>query len=191
MIMKTKILTIVLFLVTFFSVSSYSQSYSTPDTVEVSITEGTSTYIVDKLSTREAKTMFVADKLTDVINNSKMITDIDLGETNLDKVILTVNDRINSDDIKELNTLISIFTMNNYYRTKPLEFLVISGDNKVLISLVLTNSIEEINRNKATYKCNIAGIIDTNFINTKYAKDLLSKYTSVLCYKILSYDLFI
>ena len=186
--MKTKILAIVLFLVTFFSVSSYSQSYSMPDTVEVSITEGTSTYIVDKLSTREAKTMFVADKLTYVINNSKMITDIDLGETNLDKVIFTVNDRINSDDIKELNTLISIFTMNNYYRTKPLEFLVISEDNKVLISLVLTHSIEEINGNKATYKCNIAGIIDTNLINTKYTKDLLLKYTSVLCYKILSYD---
>ena len=189
--MKTKILAIVLFLVTFFSVSSYSQSYSMSDTVEVSITEGTSTYIVDKLSTREAKTMFVADKLTYVINNSKMITDIDLGETNLDKVIFTVNDRINSDDIKELNTLISIFTMNNHYRTKPLEFLVISEDNKVLISLVLTHSIEEINGNKATYKCNIEGIIDTNFINTKYAKDLLSKYTSVLCYKILSHDLFI
>ena len=185
--MKTKILAIVLFLVTFFSVSSYSQSYSMLDTVEVSIEEGgTSTYIVDKLSTREAKTMFVADKLTYVINNSKMITDIDLGETNLDKVIFTVNDRINSDDIKELNTLISIFTMNNYYRTKPLEFLVISEDNKVLISLVLTNSIEEINGNKATYKCNIAGIIDTNFINTKYAKDLLSKYGTLL-YKVASY----
>ena len=115
-----------------------------------------------------------------------MITDIDLGETNLDKVIFTVNDRINSGDIKELNTLISIFTMNNYYRTKPLEFLVISEDNKVLISLVLTHSIEEINGNKATYKCNIAGIIDTNFINTKYTKDLLSKY-GTLSYKVTSY----
>ena len=184
--MKIKILAIVLFLVTFFSISSYSQRYFITDTTEVTLLDGTSTYIVDKLFTREAKTMFVADKLTYVINNSKMITDIDLGETNLDKVIFTVNDRINSDDIKELNTLISIFTMNNHYRTKPFGFLVISEDNKVLISLVLTHSIEEINGNKATYKCNIEGIIDTNFINTKYAKDLLSKYGTLL-YKVAFY----
>ena len=184
--MKIKILAIVLFLVTFFSISSYSQRYFITDTTEVTLLDGTSTYIVDKLSTREVKTMFVADKLTYVINNSKMITDIDLGETNLDKVIFTVNDRINSDDIKELNTLISIFTMNNHYRTKPFGFLVISEDNKVLISLVLTHSIEEINGNKATYKCNIEGIIDTNFINTKYAKDLLSKYGTLL-YKVAFY----
>lgn len=187
--MKTKILSIVLFLVTFFSVSSYSQSYSKVDTVEVSLKEGISTYTVDKLSTREAKTMFVADKLTDVINNSKMITAIDLGETNLDKVIFTVNDRINSDDIKELNTLISLFTMNNYYRTKPLGFLVISEDNKVLISLSLTHSIEEIHGNKATYKCNISAIIDTNFLNIKHAQNFLLKYTSTLSYKILSYTI--
>ena len=160
MIMKTKILAILLFLVTFFSISSYSQRYFITDTTEVTLLDGTSTYIVDKLSTREAKTMFVADKLTYVINNSKMITDIDLGETNLDKVIFTVNDRINSDDIKELNTLISIFTMNNHYRTKPFGFLVISEDNKVLISLVLTHSTDELNGNKATYRCNIEGTID-------------------------------
>ena len=53
--MKTKILAIVLFLVTFFGVSSYSQSYSMPDTVEVSLMEGTSTYTINKLPTREAK----------------------------------------------------------------------------------------------------------------------------------------
>lgn len=181
--MKTKTLAIVLFLVTFFSVSSYSQSYSMLDTVEVSLMEGTSTYIVDKLSTREAKTMFVADKLTDVINNSKMIDDIDIKS---DEIVLFVNDRINSNDIKELNTLISLFTMNNYYRTKSLPFLVISEDNKVLISLVLTHSIEEINGNKATYKCNIGGIIDTNFLNIKHAKDFLSKY-GTLSYKVTSY----
>lgn len=181
--MKTKVLAIVLFLVTFFSVSSYSQSYSMLDRVEVSLMEGTSTYIVDKLSTREAKTMFVADKLTDVINNSKMIDDIDIKS---DEIVLFVNDRINSNDIKELNTLISLFTMNNYYRTKSLPFLVISEDNKVLISLVLTHSIEEINGNKATYKCNIGGIIDTNFLNIKHAKDFLSKY-GTLSYKVTSY----
>lgn len=181
--MKTKILAIVLFLVTFFSVSSYSQSYSMLDTVEVSLMEGTSTYTINKLPTREAKTMFVADKLTDVINNSKMIDDIDIKS---DEIVLFVNDRINSNDIKELNTLISIFTMNNYYRTKPFGFLVISEDNKVLISLVLTHSIEEINGNKATYKCNIAVLIDTNFLNIKHAKDFLSKY-GILSYKVTSY----
>lgn len=181
--MKTKILAIVLFLVTFFSVSSYSQSYSKVDTVEVNLTEGTSTYTINKLPTREAKTMFVSNKAIDIIGNSKIIDDIDIKS---DEIVLFVNDRINSDDIKELNTLISIFTMNNYYRTKPLGFLVISEDNKVLISLVLTHSIEEINGNKATYKCNIGGIIDTNFLNIKHAKDFLSKY-GILSYKVTSY----
>lgn len=181
--MKTKILAIVLFLVTFFSVSSYSQSYSKVDTVEVNLTEGTSTYIVDKLSTREAKTMFVSNKVIDIIGNSKIIDDIDIKS---DEIVLFVNDRINSNNIKELNTLISLFTMNNYYRTKPLGFLVISEDNKVLISLVLTHSIEEINGNKATYKCNIGGIVDTNFLNIKHAKDFLSKY-GILSYKVTSY----
>ena len=181
--MKTKILAIVLLLITFFSVSSYSQSYFITDTVEVSLTEGTSTYTINKLPTREAKTMFVSNKVIDIINNSKMIDDIDIES---DEIILFVNDRINSNNIKELNTLISLFTMNNYYRTKSLPFLVISEDNKVLISLVLTHSIEEINGNKATYKCNIGGIIDTNFLNIKHAKDFLSKY-GILSYKVTSY----
>lgn len=180
--MKTKILAIVLFLVTFFNVSSYSQNYSV-DTVEVALKEGISTYTVDKFPTREAKTKFVSDKVIDIIDNSKMIDDIDIKS---DEIVLFVNDRINSDDIKELNTLISLFTMNNYYRTESLPFLVISEDNKVLISLVLTHSIEEINGNKATYKCNIAGVIDTNFLNIKYAKDFLSKY-GTLSYKVTSY----
>lgn len=181
--MKTKILAIVLFLVAFFSVSSYSQSYFITDTVEVSLIEGTSTYTINKLPTREAKTMFVSNKVIDIINNSKMIDDIDIKS---DEIVLFVNDRINSDDIKELNTLISLFTMNNYYRTKSLPFLVISEDNKVLISLVLTHSIEEINGNKATYKCNIGGIIDTNLLNIKHAKNFLSKY-GALSYKVASY----
>lgn len=181
--MKTKILAIVLFLVTFFSVSSYSQSYSKVDTVEVNLTEGTSTYTINKLTTREAKTMFVSNKVIDIIGNSKIINDIDIKS---DEIVLFVNDRINSNNIKELNTLISLFTMNNYYRTKSLPFLVISEDNKVLISLVLTHSIEEINGNKATYKCNIGGIIDTNFLNIKHAKNFLSKY-GALSYKVASY----
>lgn len=181
--MKTKILAIVLFLVTFFSVSSYSQSYSKVDTVEVNLTEGTSTYTINKLTTREAKTMFVSNKVIDIIGNSKIINDIDIKS---DEIVLFVNDRINSNNIKELNTLISLFTMNNYYRTKSLPFLVISEDNKVLISLVLTHSIEEINGNKATYKCNIGGIIDTNFLNIKHTKNFLSKY-GALSYKVASY----
>ena len=181
--MKTKILAIVLFLVTFFSIPSYPQNYFITDTVEVSLMEGTSTYTINKLTTREAKTMFVSDKVIDIINNSKMIDDIDIKS---DEIVLLVNDRINSDDIKELNTLISLFTMNNYYRTKSLPLLVISKDNKVLISLVLTHSIEEINGNKATYKCNIGGIIDTNFLNIKHAKNFLSKY-GTLSYKVASY----
>ena len=117
--MKTKVLAIVLLLVTFFSVSSYSQSYSMPDTVEVSIEGGTSTYTINKLPTREAKTMFVSDKVIDIIDNSKMIVDIDIES---DEIILFVNDRINSNNIKELNTLISLFTMNNYYRTNHYHF---------------------------------------------------------------------
>ena len=76
--------------------------------------------------------------------------------------------------------------MNNYYRTKSLPLLVISKDNKVLISLVLTHSIEEINGNKVTYKCNIGGIIDTNFLNIKHAKNFLSKYGN-LSYNVASY----
>ena len=181
--MKTKILAIVLFLVTFFSIPSYPQNYFITDTVEVSLMEGTSTYTINKLPTREAKTMFVSNKVIDIINNSKIIDDIDIKS---DEIVLFVNDRINSDYIKELNTLISLFTMNNYYRTKSLPLLVISKDNKVLISLVLTHSIEEINGNKVTYKCNIGGIIDTNFLNIKHAKNFLSKY-GTLSYNVASY----
>ena len=181
--MKTKILAIVLFLVTFFSISSYSQRYFITDTTEVILLDGTSTYTIDKFSNLKEEAKILVDKIYDIVDNSKMIDDIDIKS---DEIVLFVNDRINSNDIKELNTLISLFTMNNYYRTKSLPFLVISEDNKVLISLVLTHSIEEINGNKATYKCNIGGIIDTNFLNIKHAKDFLSKYGTLL-YKVASY----
>ena len=198
--MKTKILAIVLFLISFLTSctgsckESYPQNYL--DTVEVSIEGGKSTYIVDKLlPTDEAKAKFVEDKLHDIIDNSKLIVDLDFGEANPDEINLFVNDRINSDDIKEINAIINLLTIiTGPDRTLSFQVTLVPGDVKdigdyeFLMDLSLSNYNEETNGNKSTYKCNIDAQINLCTVNKKYAKDLLLKYTYVLCYKILSYD---
>ena len=198
--MKTKILAIVLVLISFLTSctasckESYSQNYL--DTVEVSIEGGKSTYIVDKLlPTDEAKAKFVEDKLHDIIDNSKMIVDLDFGEANPDEINLFVNDKINSDDIKEINAIINLLTIiTGPDRTLDFPVTLVLGDVKdpedyeVLMDLSLSNYNEETNGNKSTYKCDIDGQIYMCTVNKKYAQDLLLKYTYVLCYKILSYD---
>ena len=193
--MKTKILAIVLFLVTFFSISSYSQRYFITDTTEVILLDGTSIYTIDKFSNLKEEAKILVDKIYDIVDNSKMIDDIYLDSLSTtsesDTIFFTVNDRINSDDIKELNDLINIFTVISNDCNKTLDLGIFTSDDIPLIFIELYNPIGEINGNKVTYKCNIDTVVNTNFVNTKYAKDLLSKYTSVLCYKILSHDLFI
>ena len=198
--MKTKFLAIVLFLISFLTSctgsckESYPQNYL--DTVEVSIEGGKSTYIVDKLlPTDEAKAKFVEDKLHDIIDNSKMIVDLDFGEANPDEINLFVNDKINSDDIKEINDIINLLTIiTGPDRTLSFQVTLVLGDVKdpgdyeFLMDLSLSNYNEETNGNKSTYKCNIDAQINLCTVNKKYAKDLLLKYTYVLCYKILSYD---
>lgn len=188
--MKTKILAIVLFLVTFFSVSSYSQRYFITDTTKVTLLDGTSTYTINKFSNPKEEAKILVDKIYDIVDNSKMIEDIylySLSETSAsDTIFLTVNDRINSDDIKELNDLINIFTVISNDCNKTLDFGIFTSDDIPLIFIELYNPIKEINGNKVTYKCNIDTVVDTNFINTKYAKYLLSKYGTLL-YKVASY----
>ena len=198
--MNTKFLAIVLFLISFLTPctgsckESYPQNYL--DTVEVSIEGGKSTYIVDKLlPTDEAKAKFVEDKLHDIIDNSKMIVDLDFGEANPDEINLFVNDKINSDDIKEINDIINLLTIiTGPDRTLSFQVTLVLGDIKdpedyeFLMDLSLSNYNEETNGNKSTYKCNIDAKINLCTVNKKYAKDLLLKYTYVLCYKILSYD---
>ena len=71
MIMKTKILAIILLLVTFFSVSSYSQSYFITDTIEVTLLDGTSTYTIDKFSNPKEEAKILVDKIYDIVDNSK------------------------------------------------------------------------------------------------------------------------
>ena len=188
--MKTKILAIVLFLVTFFNISSYSQRYFITDTTKVTLLDGTSTYTINKFSNLKEEAKILVDKIYDIVDNSKMIDDINidsLSETSVsDTIFLTVNDRINSDDIKELNDLINIFTVISHDCNKILDFGIFTSDDIPLIFIELYNPIEEINGNKVTYKCTIDTVVDTNFINTKYAKDLLSKYGTLL-YKVASY----
>lgn len=198
--MKTKILAIVLFLISLLTSCTASCKESYPlnylDTVEVSIERGKSTYIVDKLlATDEAKVKFVEDKLHDIIDNSKMIVDLDFGEANPDEINLFVNDKINSDDIKEINAIINLLTIiTGYDRTLHFQVVLVLGDVKdpedyeTLMDLSLSNYNEETNCNKSTYKCDIDGQIYMCTVNKKYAQDLLLKYTYVLCYKILSYD---
>ena len=188
--MKTKTLAIVLFLVTFFSIPSYPQSYFITDTVEVTLLDGTSTYTIDKFSNPKEEANILVNKIYDIVDNSKMIDDIyfdSLSTTSeSDTIFFTVNDRINSDDIKELNDLINIFTVISHDCIKTLDFGIFTSDDIPLIFIELYNPIEEINGNKVTYKCNIDTVVNTNFINTKYAKDLLSKYGTLL-YKVASY----
>ena len=188
--MKTKVLAIVLFLVTFFSVSSIAQSYFITDTTKVTLLDGTSTYTIDKFSDPKEEAKILVDKIYDIVDNSKMIDDINidsLSETSVsDTIFLTVNDRINSDDIKELNDLINIFTVISHDCNKTLDLAIFTSDDIPLIFIELYNPIEEINGNKSNYKCNIDTVVDTNFINTKYAKDLLTKYGTLL-YKVASY----
>lgn len=188
--MKTKVLAIVLFLVTFFSVSSYSQRYFITDTTKVTLLDGTLTYTIDKFSNQKEEAKILLDKVNNIVANSKIIDDIyldSLSETSAsDTIFLTVNDRINSDNIKELNALINIFTVISHDCNKTLDLCVFTSDDIPLIFVELYNPIEEINGNKVTYKCNIDTVVDTNFINTKYAKDLLSKYGTLL-YKVASY----
>ena len=74
--MKTKILAIVLFLVTFFSISSYSQRYFITDTTKVTLLDGTSTYTIDKFSNLKEEAKILVDKIYDIVDNSKMIDDI-------------------------------------------------------------------------------------------------------------------
>lgn len=188
--MKTKTLAIVLFLVTFFSVSSYSQRYFITDTTKVTLLDGTSTYTIDKFSNPKEEANILVNKIYDIVDNSKMIDDIYLDSLSTtsesDTIFFTVNDRINSDDIKELNDLINIFTVISHDCNKTLDLVIFTSDDIPLIFIKLYNPIEEINGNKVTYKCNIDTVVDTNFINTKYAKDLLSKYGTLL-YKVASY----
>ena len=188
--MKTKILAIVLFLVTFFSISSYSQRYFITDTTEVILLDGTSTYTIDKFSNLKEEAKILVDKIYDIVDNSKMIEYIYLDSLSTtsesDTIFFTVNDRINSDDIKELNDLINIFTVISNDCNKTLDLGIFTSDDIPLIFIELYNPIGEINGNKVTYKCNIDTVVNTNFVNTKYAKDLLSKYGTLL-YKVASY----
>lgn len=74
--MKTKVLAILLFLVTFFNISSYSQGYFITDTTEVTLLDGTSSYIIDKFSNIKEEAKILVDKIYDIVDNSKMIDDI-------------------------------------------------------------------------------------------------------------------